>query len=87
VESSFITIARYQERAPAAILEKLLRMSYRGKRKKIRNSWRAGEALLPVELLEDLGPAAGVDCEKRAEEIDIEAYHSLARLIAASDFR
>jgi 16S rRNA (adenine1518-N6/adenine1519-N6)-dimethyltransferase len=87
VESSFITIARYEERAPAAILEKLLRMSYRGKRKKIRNSWRAGEALLPVELLEDLGPAAGVDCEKRAEEIDIEAYHSLARLIAASDFR
>lgn len=84
VESSFFTVQLYEERAPAAILEKLLRMSYRSKRKKIRNSWRVGEALLPVETVEDLAPAAGIDAEKRPEEIAIEAYHTLARMIAAN---
>jgi 16S rRNA (adenine1518-N6/adenine1519-N6)-dimethyltransferase len=84
VESSFFTVQLYEERAPAAILEKLLRMSYRSKRKKIRNSWRVGEALLPVETVEDLAPSAGIDAEKRPEEIAIEAYHTLARLISAN---
>ena len=84
VESSFFTVQLYEERAPVAILEKLLRMSYRSKRKKIRNSWRVGEALLPVETVEDLAPSAGIDAEKRPEEIAIEAYHDLARLIAAN---
>lgn len=84
VESSFFTVQLCKERAPAAILEKLLRMSYRSKRKKIRNSWRVGEALLPVETVEELAPSAGIDAEKRPEEIAIEAYHTLARLIAAN---
>lgn len=84
VESSFITVKLYEERAPAAILEKLLRMSYRSKRKKIRNSWRMGEALLPVQIVEDLAPSAGMNVEKRPEEIPIEVYHTLARLIAAN---
>lgn len=78
VESSFFTVIRYEERSPAHILEKVLRMSYRAKRKKIRNSWKNGEPLLPVEQLEEAARLVGIDTERRPEEIDIDAYHRLA---------
>lgn len=83
VESSFFHV-RLHARPVASpdVLERILRMSYRGKRKKLRNSWSVGEEILPVSILMESAGSIGLDTEKRPEEIPIEGYHILARQVA-----
>ncbi|MBW7856949.1 MAG: ribosomal RNA small subunit methyltransferase A [Leptonema sp. (in: Bacteria)] len=81
VDSTFFSMSRKLNSVSPAILEKLLRMSYRAKRKKLRNSWRIGEPLLSIEMVEDLAETLNINIEKRPEQIEIEAFHQLAKLI------
>lgn len=81
VNSTIFSMARKTDPVSPIILEKLLRMSYRSKRKKLRNSWQIGEAFFPIELLEDLASLLNIDTEKRPEQIEIQAFHQLSKLI------
>lgn len=82
VESSFIVFKKHtQPLSPTEILEKILRMSFRNKRKKIINSWKMGEALLPLEVLISTAKKLDIDLEKRAEDIPMETYYRFAREI------
>lgn len=81
VNSTIFSMTRKDNPVSPMILEKLLRMSYRSKRKKLRNSWQIGEAFFPIELLEDLASLLKIDTEKRPEQIEIEAFHQLTKLI------
>ncbi len=74
----------YAERRPEplcdpAVLEKLLRFSYRGKRKKIFNSWRMGDCgIWSPEQLRSAAESLGLSAEKRPEEWQPEDYYALA---------
>lgn len=69
--------------APPLILEKLLRMSFAARRKKLQNSWKH-QPLLDPALVADLAGVVGVNPEARAEEIPPAAYHELARRLAGA---
>ncbi len=69
--------------APPAVLEKLLRMSFAARRKKLQNSWKH-QPLLDPTVVADLAQAVGVNSQLRAEEIPPAAYHELARRLAAA---
>jgi len=79
VHSSLLEFVPHAMKADPAVLEKILRMSFRGKRKKIVNSWSSGDPLLPVERLIEASGAIGLDTTKRADELAIQTYYDLAR--------
>lgn len=84
VESAFFHVRLFARPiAPPSVLEPILRMSYRGKRKKLRNSWATGDALLPLEILTTAAKSIELDTEKRPEEIAIDRYHALALEVSA----
>lgn len=63
-------------------LEKILRMSFRQRRKKIINSWQKGEELVNREILISLSKKIQFDFNKRAEEISKEQYYALTNEIS-----
>jgi 16S rRNA (adenine1518-N6/adenine1519-N6)-dimethyltransferase len=66
----------------AQTLQQLLRMSFGARRKKLVNSWKQDRrGLISIERLMAAASAAGVDSERRAEELPIEAYYQLANLL------
>jgi len=66
------------------ILEKILRMSFRGKRKKIINSWEMGEELINILLLKEKSQILSLDFSKRAEELPKEFFYQLTNLVSSS---
>ncbi|GIX42616.1 MAG: 16S rRNA (adenine(1518)-N(6)/adenine(1519)-N(6)) -dimethyltransferase [Leptospiraceae bacterium] len=82
VESMLIKIEVFEKpQSNPDILEKILRMSFRSKRKKILNSWQKGIELIPVSLLKEKANTISFDFTKRAEEISKELYYKLANLL------
>lgn len=79
VESTLIMFNFYQEpKCDPNILEKILRMSFRGKRKKIQNSWKMGEAFIPYETLYKCAQILEIDVNLRAEQIEPSLFYELA---------
>lgn len=84
VESAFFHVRLFSRPiCPPSVLEPILRMSYRGKRKKLRNSWSTGHALLSLDVLTAAASSIKLDTEKRPEEIAIDRYHALALEVLA----
>lgn len=86
IDSSILVFQAHQsgEKADNDILEKVLRMSFAKKRKKLQNSWKQDKrGYLRFELLMDHAKSAGIDPQLRAEEIPEEAYFLLVNLIMA----
>ncbi|MFN3603405.1 MAG: 16S rRNA (adenine(1518)-N(6)/adenine(1519)-N(6))-dimethyltransferase RsmA [Leptonema sp. (in: bacteria)] len=82
VESALIELNLFEkEKCDALVLEKVLRMSFRGKRKKMINSWLMGEEILPIPILVAASQLLGIDINLRAEEIDPNLYYQLAQKI------
>ncbi len=83
VESMLIKLEVYPKtKCNPELLEKLLRMSFRAKRKKIINSWQKGEELVPISLLKEKADLISFDFTKRAEEIPKESFYQLTNLIS-----
>lgn len=83
VESMLIKIQLYLEPVSnPQILEKILRMSFRQKRKKIINSWQNGEQLISIETLINYSKKINFDYNKRAEEISKEQFYELVNEIS-----
>ncbi len=79
VESTLIELDFYPEpKCDHVILEKILRMSFRGKRKKIQNSWKMGEALISYETLYQKAEILGINLNLRAEQIQPSIFYELA---------
>ncbi|MCR9141765.1 MAG: hypothetical protein NXI24_05900 [bacterium] len=84
VDSAFIEFAAYPEgpRSDGATLQKLLRMSFGARRKKLANSWKQDRrGLLDYEVLCAAAAKAGVDSDLRAEAVPVEDYYRLARVL------
>lgn len=83
VQSSLLIFRPHPEgqRVSREVLQKLLRMSYRGKRKKIRNSWRMGDSLMDPAFLEAQASSIGLDTDLRPEMWNIEDYYKLCNLL------
>jgi len=83
VESMLIKLEVFQEtKCNPELLEKILRMSFRSKRKKIINSWQKGNELIPISLLKKKAEIISFDFTKRAEEIPKETFYQLVNLIS-----
>jgi 16S rRNA (adenine1518-N6/adenine1519-N6)-dimethyltransferase len=59
------------------VLERVLRMSFRTKRKKIVNSWKTSPDALAVEM-KNIAEVLGVDTSLRAEELSFDTYFMMA---------
>lgn len=82
VESSYLQIQPYPEpRCRPDILEKLLRMSFRSRRKRLKNSLELKPVMLPLDLLYAAAEKTGLDIEKRADAIEPELYYATVGLI------
>ncbi len=79
VKSSFILVEyKKNPESPVKILEKILRMSFRSKRKKIINSWSNGEQVLNYKDMVYIANRVHFDYNKRAEEIPYYKFYELA---------
>lgn len=83
VGSSVLVVDRFASpRVDPNTLEKILRISFRGKRKKLGNAWKMGETGdLNLEVLEKLAGEAGFDLSLRPDQIDPEFYFKLVATI------
>jgi len=82
VQSSIIEFSAYEKRiCDAEILQKILRMSFRGKRKKIKNAWAMSDAHYSLDIMTEASAAAGISLEKRPEEIHREEYYNLVEFL------
>lgn len=82
IESAILKFIAYNHpRANPLLLEKILRMSYRGKRKKIKNSWEMKGGSLDPSLLLRAAAEAGIDPSLRPEQIAMECYYALAKIV------
>jgi 16S rRNA (adenine1518-N6/adenine1519-N6)-dimethyltransferase len=61
----------------ALILQNILRMSFRGRRKKIKNAWSVSEGTYSSLKLEAAAEEAGISIQKRPEELTREEYYRL----------
>ncbi len=87
VSSTILEYRRHNDgpRCRAAVLEKVLRMSFAARRKKLANSWKQDRrGYLDPEQLHVAARTVGVDPDRRAEEISREAYYELARSLEAN---
>jgi 16S rRNA (adenine1518-N6/adenine1519-N6)-dimethyltransferase len=83
VESMLIKLEVFREtKCNPELLEKILRMSFRSKRKKMINSWQKGDELISISLLREKAEIISLDLTKRAEEIPKEAFYQLVNLIS-----
>ncbi|MEQ8350973.1 MAG: rRNA adenine dimethyltransferase family protein [Leptospiraceae bacterium] len=85
VESSVLILKSVKPKCESQVLEPLLRKSFQGKRKTLRNSWRNNVA--NEEELNELEAAAnqsGIDWANRAEDLKPEDFYSMARFITES---
>lgn len=84
VDSALVEFRAYPDgaRCDAVVLEKLLRMSFGARRKKLSNSWKQDRRnLLDPQQLLDLSPEAGVDPDLRAEAVAFDTYYRLVNLL------
>jgi len=87
VSSSLLVFQAREEgaRTDPLVLEKLLRMSFSAKRKKLRNSWKkSGRDDFSLEVLEAAAGEAGVDPELRPERVSLEAYYRMADFLVGA---
>ncbi|MBU45625.1 MAG: hypothetical protein CMN76_20625 [Spirochaetaceae bacterium] len=82
VESTVLMLKGHEVRCDPGLLEPLLRMSFQGKRKTLRNSWRNSGGSLPVEALEEAATACGVDSMARAEDLSPESFYGMVGYLA-----
>ncbi len=83
VHSSLLTYHPHPEgvRCDPSLLERMLRISFRSRRKKLLNSWRSGgTGDLELERLREAARRAGADEQRRAEELKPETYYEMVRL-------
>lgn len=79
VESCVLLLRKKEISCNGALLEKILRASFQGKRKTLRNSWKnatLGEGLSP-ELLEKAATECGLDASARAEDLKAEDFYRI----------
>jgi 16S rRNA (adenine1518-N6/adenine1519-N6)-dimethyltransferase len=86
VDSAFIEFRAHDDgpRSDGGILQKVLRMSFGARRKKLSNSWKQDRReLLEYDRLLAAAASVGVDVNLRAEAVPVEAYYRLATALAA----
>lgn len=77
IDSSVISFHPYSSPlCSPELLESLLRMTFRGKRKKIRNAWKMKGGLLEFDTLVLAAEMSGLDLEMRPEAIPRSLYYS-----------
>ncbi len=83
VRSSLLVLTPHAEGplCPPAILERLLRATYQGKRKTVRNNWKHNAAAqgFAAEALFAAAERVGIDPSLRPEAITAELYFALVR--------
>lgn len=83
VDSTLIELEFFlKEKSNPLILEKILRMSFRSKRKKLINSWNKGEKYIPFDLLLEFSNKIHLNTELRPEQIPKEKFYELANSIS-----
>ena len=90
VESAVLVFSAYPEgpRTDPVSLEKILRMSFGGKRKKIQNAWKKSHPKhFDPELLKQTAESLAIDVDRRAEELSFESYYKLASEIIKTQGR
>lgn len=85
VDSQIIVYKKHPDgpRVNPELLEKLLRMSYRGKRKKIKNAWlmdHRDEEFARTFL--DIAGRLDMNTERRPEELSFEEYYSIIDILS-----
>ncbi|MCS7205477.1 MAG: 16S rRNA (adenine(1518)-N(6)/adenine(1519)-N(6))-dimethyltransferase RsmA [Leptospiraceae bacterium] len=82
VHSSLILFELWEKTySDPEVLQKVLRMSFRGKRKKLINSWKMAEEFISISLLKEGAKELSIDIEKRAEDIDFRLFYELVNYV------
>lgn len=86
VESAFVEFQARPDgpRSDGAILQKVLRMSFGARRKKLSNSWKQDRrGLLDFDRLMAAAKTAQIDPDLRAEALPVDAYFRLANVLSS----
>ena len=76
VHSSVLVFEPFQEPVcDASVLQTVLRMSFRGRRKKIKNAWAMTEGIYSMEKMTEAAEEAQLSVQKRPEEITREEFY------------